>query len=685
MNIKEKASQLLKQYWGYDSFRGHQLEAIESLCSGQDVLFIAPTSLGKCFKADTGVRMYDGGIKCIQDIKIGDKVLGWDSSPRNVLSTTKGKSKLFGVESYSGTYYVNSDHILCLTHKSNIQKTELRAKDIIKITVGEYLESSNKFKDTHHGVRSVPTYANYCLKDFLRSWNLSPFHLGQALKFQNSETLEALKAIAVSSLLVRSEFVEGFLQSFSASKFQIGSEFGRTVLFHSSYLEAIQDILESLCFDFEISSVSSFNYNSVVIFGCPAMPYRGEVACTLPVSNNYLYPVITVIEDRKDSYYGFMTDEDHMFLLEDYTVVHNSVCYQVPSLMLEGTAIIVSPLLSLMEDQITALQNKDILAVTLNSSQGVKERRLAQQLLLDGVVKLLYVAPETLQNEEVLSLLRDNVKISFVAFDEAHCISAYGHDFRPAYNSMSSLVKSIFNVPILALTATADKVTESDVVKVLSLQKATVYRHDLDRPSIYYSSFIKTPDYYNRITNIIKSYDQKTTGIVYSFTRKGSEDIARHLVSKGVSAGAYHAGLPVKAKKETLESWLGDQTQVVCATIAFGMGIDKSNVRYVIHTDLPTSVEGYIQECGRASRDGLPSETYLFYSRQDVAKAKFVFDKSTTNFSVLAKKLGRINTMYNFAASKTCKRKALLAHFSQSYLPSNCGNCDHCKPFTMRY
>ena len=346
-----------------------------------------------------------------------------------------------------------------------------------------------------------------------------------------------------------------------------------------------------------------------------------------------------------------------------------SICFQLPALFFEGITIVVSPLIALMKDQVDSLKANGIAACYINSSQSGDEQQFHIQNLKDGKVKLIYLAPESLSN---LDNVFDSLKISLIAVDEAHCISSWGHDFRPAYTNLGYLKNRFSSTPILALTATADKATREDISKQLNLQNHKIFISSFDRKNL---SLEVRPalDRIKQIINFVKNKPNES-GIIYCLSRKTTEELAEKLQKIGIRAKAYHAGLNNIVRSRTQDEFINDDCQVVCATIAFGMGIDKSNVRWVIHYNLPKNIEGYYQEIGRAGRDGLPSETVLFESYGDVIQLQ-KFASEGLNAEV---QLAKLERMKQYADALSCRRKILLSYFGE-LVNENCGNCDICK------
>lgn len=358
-----------------------------------------------------------------------------------------------------------------------------------------------------------------------------------------------------------------------------------------------------------------------------------------------------------------------------------SLCYQLPAMILDGTAIVVSPLIALMKNQVDAVRytsgTTDV-AHFLNSSLSRVQQNEVKDDLLKGGTKLLYVAPETLSKEETIELLKQ-IPISFFAIDEAHCISEWGHDFRPEYRRLRDAIKAIRpNVPILTLTASATPKVQQDIIKNLGMEQAKTFISSFNRPNLYYEVRPKPAEpmqLHKEIIRFIKENPNKS-GIIYCLTRKKVEDLAELLVINGIKALPYHAGLDSKVRSENQDKFLTEEVDVIVATIAFGMGIDKPDVRFVIHYDIPKSIEGYYQETGRAGRDGGEGRCIAFYSEQDVEKLyKFFSDKNASE-QEMARQL--VQEMVSYAESSACRRLNILRYFGEDYNEPYCGNCDNC-------
>lgn len=356
-----------------------------------------------------------------------------------------------------------------------------------------------------------------------------------------------------------------------------------------------------------------------------------------------------------------------------------SLCYQIPALMLEGTAVVVSPLISLMKDQVDALRSNGIRAEALNSSNDSVTDAEIYQRICRGEVKILYLSPERLVGE--MEWLQQNVRVSLIAIDEAHCISQWGHDFRPEYTQLGYLRNAFPSAPILALTATADKTTKLDILKQLNLRKPRVFVSSFDRPnlSLDVRRSYTSKDRLGVIKDTILRHKGES-GIIYCLSRKATQQLAEKLSESGFNVGVYHAGMTALQRTRVQEDFINDRIDVICATIAFGMGIDKSNVRFVIHNNLPKSIESFYQEIGRGGRDGLGTETILFYNLQDlITLKKFAEDSGQKEIN-----LEKLKRMEEYAEASVCRRRILLNYFGETS-DCQCGNCDVCRNPPQRF
>ena len=351
-----------------------------------------------------------------------------------------------------------------------------------------------------------------------------------------------------------------------------------------------------------------------------------------------------------------------------------SICFQLPALLLSGITLVISPLIALMRDQVDGLRVNGIEAAYINSTQNLMEQDEIFQRLRNGQLKIVYVAPEKLFSDQRFGALMRSGNVSLIAVDEAHCVSQWGHDFRPEYAALGKFREEFPNIPVLALTATADKLTQKDIIRQLSLKEYAVFENSFDRPNIFYDITHKQ-GWQDLLQQFLRERKEES-GIIYCLSRNGTETLAEQLCRNGFVAEAYHAGLSAEERNERQDRFLRDETRIMVATIAFGMGIDKSNVRFVVHTDLPRSIEGYYQETGRAGRDGLDSRALLFYSSGDTIKLKNLMriDGNEEQTRIQHQKLDR---MASLCEGTICRRKYLLNYFGEETI-ERCENCDAC-------
>ncbi|KAA6440067.1 DNA helicase RecQ [Dyadobacter flavalbus] len=374
-----------------------------------------------------------------------------------------------------------------------------------------------------------------------------------------------------------------------------------------------------------------------------------------------------------------MADKDCLVLMP--TGGGKSVCFQIPAILRNGLTVVISPLIALMKDQVEALKSNGINAAFLNSSLSSSEQDQVMWQAKTGELKLLYIAPERLFSGNTFEFLKD-WNVSLFAIDESHCISSWGHDFRPEYRQLNSLKLRFPNVPVIALTATADRVTRRDILKQLNIENAEIFVASFDRPNLSLT-VLPGRKRLQQIQSFISKHDSQP-GIIYCLSRKGTETVAASLQSAGFKADFYHAGLAPEKRSRVQEQFLKDDIQIIVATIAFGMGIDKSNVRWVIHYNLPSNVESFYQEIGRAGRDGSPSDTVLFYSYLDIITRQDMINNSDQSAEQKELLHAKLNRMKQYAEADICRRRILLSYFNEA-VDKDCGNCDVCQNPRTRF
>ncbi len=373
---------------------------------------------------------------------------------------------------------------------------------------------------------------------------------------------------------------------------------------------------------------------------------------------------------QEEAIRSILDDHDTVTLLP--TGGGKSVCFQAPALLMPGTAVVISPLISLMKDQVDFLKELGISAECFNSSQGVREQRQVRERLAAGELKLLYVSPERLMMEGMRELLR-GLRISFFVVDEAHCISHWGHDFRAEYRQLGVIKDEFPNCRIHAFTATATSEVQQDIIRLLKLEEPHCYIGPIDRPNLTYRVLPRKGRGFDQVVDIVQKHP-KEPGIVYCLRRDDVDRLSAELTERGIENRPYHAGLPDETRRRNQEAFSSEAVDIIVATIAFGMGVDRSNIRYVVHAAMPKSIEHYQQETGRAGRDGLPAECWMFYSGQDYKLWEFINAQSSQREVLMRKAL----LLYQFCSQPTCRHRFLSGYFAQEYGRENCGACDYC-------
>lgn len=376
---------------------------------------------------------------------------------------------------------------------------------------------------------------------------------------------------------------------------------------------------------------------------------------------------------QEDIIKSVLSGQDNLVLMP--TGGGKSLCYQLPALELSGLTLVISPLIALMKDQVDGLKANGIMAEFLNSTLSLAENNLIQNKAINGSLKILYISPERLALENFKIFLK-KIKISLIAVDEAHCISEWGHDFRPEYRNLKKLKNFFPNIPIIALTATATEKVRADIIKELALEKAQVFLTSFNRPNLHLR-VIKKKNAFEKLIQLLKNYSNESV-IIYCFSRKDTENLALDLKSNGFKAEPYHAGLEQERRKKNQELFIKDEINIIVATIAFGMGIDKSNIRLVVHYTFPKSLEGYYQEIGRAGRDGLNSDCVMFYTYADARKHEF-FWRDISEIRIREQAEIKLKEVMEFAELRSCRRQYLLKYFGENLKSENCEACDFCK------
>jgi RecQ family ATP-dependent DNA helicase len=734
---------VLRSTYGYDNFRPHQLEIISAIGDGNDCMAVLPTSAGKCFGRGTKILMFDGSVSSVEDVRVGDKVMGVDGRPRTITETHSGFGELYQVKPAKGeSYIVNSEHIL--TTKTTpcksfpLYKSQCGSQ-IINVSVKDWIKKTKNFRHIHKGWRTGVLFCPRKINDVI-----TPYYLGlwlgngstngaavysaepevkaymQKYADNNNMKLSVKHKRGCDSLSVvtptthrgrgkKNKIFEALKQLGVWGNKHIPSVYkinGRDVLLellagiidtdgycsHGGYdivfkQKALADdvvfVARSLglaayvkpCLKKCFNNGKVGKYYRISIYGNTSIiPCKVErrKAGIRKKKRSVLVTAIKVSLFGYGEYYGFETDGDHLFLLADFTAVHNSICFQIPSLVRKGCAIIVTPLISLMHDQVVHARKRGIAATLLTSDQTPDEKRRVYDALRAGRVKLLYISPERLAVENFRELIH-STPIAAVIVDESHCICEY-LEYRPEYTRIADHIAGI-DAPVAAFTATATQTTQDTIIAKLRLRRPVIVRGSANRPNLFYQVVPKQDNEYQQIARHIED-KCGGHGIIYRTTRQDVERTIWQLGDYNIKCLPYHAGLAPKVRSENQAAFLDGRCSVMVATIAFGLGIDKGDVRWVLHADLPKSLEGYCQEAGRAGRDGTAAVCTLLYSIRDIAKTRQLIEGAQ---SPEAKQmfLKQFEAMIRYAQGHSCRRKSLLKYFGET-LTVSCESCDVC-------
>jgi len=696
----------LKKHFGFDSFRPGQEETIKNIMENRDTLAVMPTGGGKCHPAGTKVIMYDGSIKNVENIIVGDKLMGPDNTPRVVLSLARGRDVIYNIIPHKGKAFGATPH-----HKISLIKTNegkgYDNKPIIDVSIKEYLTWSKYKKHIYKLIRTGVDKFGQIEKQY----KIPPYYLGMilgdgSLAHDNSvsvtkndvEIQDACQELAdifdIKCVIYQNSCgcnayrfsnkkrgpqknpLKTALRELGLLPIACADKFiPKQYLYRNKYdrLELLAGLLDTdgylghSGYEFSCKSNKMADnvlflarslglhahhgkcgpnklYNRIHISGdCSQIPLRikRKKACKRRQRTNSLVSgfIIKKISDN-EQYYGFQLDKDHRYLLEDFTITHNSMLYQLPALLKDGVTLVISPLISLMADQVMALKNRNLPATFLNSTLGQKEKRKIVKDIIDNKYKMVYVSPELLCTEYFKDII-SQINVSLIAVDEAHLVSLWGHEFRKEYRDIGKIRRFAGDPSIVALTATATERVVWDITKNLEMKEPFIKIGGFDRPELtlkceYHGYAIDKKDaFYNYFNSIYEKNGCFPPMIVYCGSRKDCEVLSKEInerVKKNYHIDdfslPYHADMKKEDRQKTQELFMDNDISCIVGTIAIGMGIDKSNIRHILHYTIPGSIEAYYQEVGRAGRDGKPSECVLFYYPNDIRLRKYLIDIS---------------------------------------------------------
>lgn len=676
--IGQDPLKVLKEVWGYDDFRENQLEAIQNIIEGdKDILFLARTGLGKALHKDTIIPLYPSGYITMEHLREGHTIFGRDGNPTKVVKKFQPK-----VDTHYKLIFQNGQEVKCCKdHLWTLEDGEIRDTTTLY----------NIYKSTDNSPISLAKKSPI----YYSSIDVTSDLYNKGLWYASGVIRQLPKSHIYNDHYTIKRTLDGILSSCGArakDKYAI-FHYDRKVVDTIGTILSILGIVYTrlnldvhdyvITFESEESLCSSFKH-SYDNLHYKLQEYDEE----LPVAykSDTIIHIVEIIDDPDDYYCITVDNEDKLFMITDsFIPTHNSLVFQLPSLIKPGMALVLSPLLALMEDQTIAANAKGLSAATYNSTLTIKQKREVTRQIKDKELNVLYIAPESISSMDMIDFLKEHGNISYVVWDESHCISQYGNSFRPEYRKVGSILRAHFpNIPNIALTATADEQTREDIIKTLGFGKEKskfgfiTYTQDLDRPNIYYHVYQRLGDGYKQLLNIVKTKARSEKIVVYCTTKKECDATAKFLYLQGYKARPYYSTIKKKDKKQYLEEFLNNEIQIMCCTSAFGLGVD-TEITTVISLAMPMTIEDLAQYFGRAGRSGNAAEAYLLHDKsKDVRLLKWLTDQSVYNPARKKVVLDKIDQMNDFTQSKECYRKQILNYFGQEYHKDDCGTCSNC-------